>query len=736
MKSARLELALDRLSSSDWRRFEKFASEFLVNDFPDLRTTASPSGDGGRDAETFSFSDDVTHMLQYSVTPSWRSKIKDTVTRLNTTHPGVQLLTYATNVEIGAQADDLRQELWRKHKVHLDVRDKNYFVERMNKTRATEAASEQLAVDIVDPLLEEKGVKPRTGAAFTEEEIKATHLFLSLQLRDDTQAKGLTKLSYDALVRAVLVGTDAQNRLSFSIISSRIRALLPNDSPQRVSELTRSALNRLAKRFLRHYAPNDEYCLTHDESNRVKEYLAAQMLEENELNDQIRNLVIKELVEAGHSTDETSAITLRIHRLIKASLDERAEMFSSAVVKQQMSTFAEDQLGQLVLRDLIQSPPKKGTQEANPERLSSVLRNVLASSSSAIQQHLRNLANAYTLLAFLKATPNVQSAMQKVFSHGEIWLDTTAILPLLAEELLSDEKGTFQQILQTAAKAGIRLFVTEGVLEELASHIRRAIAFTRMSSTSWEGGIPFIFQAYVQAGKDPASFVRWTESFMGEKRPLDDLAAYLSERFTITKLDLNDEVSKAPQELGQAVDQIWFEIHDERRERNVRRFHNFATDPMIIVRLAKHDTEHYVGVIQRRKGEAVSPLGFSAWWLTYDRSALRVGELLKTKHGITPPPSPLISIDFLSECLTLGPIRAKVPRDATNHLPVLIDPHLVTFLTTDLLAQANTVRAEMEGLPERVIERRVRDYLDEARRRMGPLSQRGTDAFFDEVALI
>lgn len=51
MNSRRLELALKELQSSDWRLFEKLCSAFLSSEFDDLRTTASPSGDEGRDAE-------------------------------------------------------------------------------------------------------------------------------------------------------------------------------------------------------------------------------------------------------------------------------------------------------------------------------------------------------------------------------------------------------------------------------------------------------------------------------------------------------------------------------------------------------------------------------------------------------------------------------------------------------------------------------------------------------------
>jgi hypothetical protein len=39
----------------------------------------------------------------------------------------------------------------------------------------------------------------------------------------------------------------------------------------------------------------------------------------------------------------------------------------------------------------------------------------------------------------------------------------------------------------------------------------------------------------------------------------------------------------------------------------------------------------------------------------------------------------------------------------------------------------------MKDLPENVIRRRVRDHLDEARRKMGPMAMRGAAAVLDEI---
>jgi hypothetical protein len=93
----------------------------------------------------------------------------------------------------------------------------------------------------------------------------------------------------------------------------------------------------------------------------------------------------------------------------------------------------------------------------------------------------------------------------------------------------------------------------------------------------------------------------------------------------------------------------------------------------------------------------------------------------------------VLSIDFLSQYLSLGPVRGKVPKQEIQQLPLAVRPRLVAFLTPELLDEAKQFRLSLVGLPERVIARRVRDHLDAERRKRGPLSQRGTDTVFDEI---
>lgn len=727
MNENRLRLALETLGPANWERFEKFASEFLSTELPDLRTVASASGDEGRDAELFSSQGDTTQVLQYSVTKNWRDKIRRTASRLAETMPSIQVLIYVTNQVIGADGDDVRQALRREFNLYLDIRDRSYFLERYRKNVATEAAAESLAQDIVDPMLASQGVITNRPSVFEAYETNAAHVYLSLQLRDEIQEKGLTKLSFEALVRSVLVRTDSEHRMSREQVKKRVAQLLPADPVERVNQLTDSALTRLTKRAIRHWPKDDEFCLTHEETTRVSEYLAAQQLSEATLMVEITKAVSKVAPARGDAPANIESAAARARRIMERCLHERAESFAYAVTVGNTSAFATDHLETVVLNDLRSHPAQKGNAEANPAWLETIISGLLANPGEATRSYLRDLADAYTVMAFLRQTPDVQSAVSKIFSHGEIWLDTSAVLPLLAEELIDDGPKQFQDIIRIAQGAGLTFNVTSGVVEELDRHVNRCLTCNR-TNDGWGGRLPFLLEAYLQMGRNPGAFGEWTDQFRGTIRPVADIIEFLYERFTIRNADLDAAAAQADPDFRRAVEESWFRIHQSRREREG----NF--DPIAVGRLSRHDSENYVGIVQRRTQEKPSPLGYSAWWLTFDRAALRIADRIQANFGINPPPdSPVLSLDFLAQYLTLGPIRPKVSKIAARNVPIVIEPGLARFLTPELLKEASNIREEMKDLPERVIRRRIRDHLDAARGQMGPMSDRGADLFFEEI---
>lgn len=727
MQRERLELALERLQPNQWRRFEEFASAFLVSDFPTLRSVAQASGDGGRDSELFSPDGYPKTVLQYSVSSDFKAKIRRTAERVKETIPDARLLVYVTNHQVGALADALKNDILQKHDLVLDVFDRAWFLDRFEGDSHRETVAENLSADIVDRYLASRGVIESRGLALSSAEYRAALLYLQLQWQDDTRAKGLTKLSFDALVRAVLQETDSDNRMTRVGVKDAIRLVVQAQEEQRVDALVDSALARLTKKYIRHWTKDDTFCLTYEESQRIAERMVEIEAAEIRAVKDIERIVAHEAA-ADYQESDFAELSRVIREIIEHYFWERGEVFASAVAGGRMESLELDDLEVIIQRVLSVNPPSSRVAKAKMTLLPHIVERILFEPTDALQRMLRSLADSYTLLAFLRETPDVQDAIKKMFSVGTVWLDTTLILPVFVEELFAENRRRFTHLLRSAHQAGLKLRVTPGVLEEVERHMNRCMAFVHIPASEWRGRVPFLVKAYMETGRSEASFGSWLENFRGELRPEEDIADYLREVHSVRTESLKTSMEQADSELRLAVQEIWRTVHDRRRSKT-----GAEADEISIGRLVRHDVENYVGVLERRQREEKAPLGYSSWWITLDGTAYRVEEKLRKKWGLRIKGSPVMSPDFLLNYLAVGPSRQRLSRSADFDLPLSVGYGLVDYIGTDLLVAAEKIRAESSDLPEHIIRRRVRDHLDAAKRRIGRVARRGVDLLGEDI---
>lgn len=721
MSRPRFALALERLQGSDWKRFEDFASAFLTSDYPNLRTVASPSGDEGRDAELFSPAGDTAVVLQYSVSKDWAAKIRKTVRKIKANLPEAKILVYVTNQQIGAVADDLRRSVRVNNKLVLDIVERSYFLERFEGDSHREAVAEQLAKEIVDPFLESRGVFERKGQALTNIEAQAAHLFLALQWEDDTREKGLTNIAFDALVRSVLRNSDSRNRVKRADVHKEICAILHTHSPDEIVRQADLALSRLTKKVIRHWEKDDEFCLTHEERLQLNDRLANIEQSDIQLSVDIA-AIVQSLAPLSKPfcPEAVQFISSLVRKVVEVFLLSRGELFASALSTGQMQ-----QLGLEDIREFSRSEIRSREDLPLPageliDLTTVAVERVLIQPSETIEGYLRDISDAYTLLAFLRHTPDVQSAARKMFSDGEIWLDTSTLLPWFAEDLLPREKWKFRNMFSIAREAGLKLRVTAGVIEEVERHMNRCFTCARLPPKEWKGQIPFLLTFYIATGRAQYGFGNWLQTFRGEQRPQDDIAEYLREFAGIETGTLDADVSRVDGDLRVAVKEVWTQIHETRRHAA-----GAELDPILTYRLAQHDMENYIGTIERRTRQGQSAFGYTSWWLTLDHLAFSVKKRVDDRLGRKSPSSPVMSADFLLNYLSFGPVRGKVAKLTDGTLPVALDPALVDYLSPDLLEIARAVREDSRDLPEHVIRRKVRDALDQARRRIGIVTMKG-----------
>lgn len=726
MSRERFELALSRIAPAQWERFEQLASQFLAADFPDLRTMASPSGDEGRDAELFSPKGAPTVVFQYSVAADWRSKILRTAKRLMETKPDTRILIYVTNQVVGADADEVKSTLLNDFSFTLDVRDRNWFLEREYKSSVQEAAAEALIHDIADPYLKQISRSPKRHTALTGDDARSALVYLELQWEDQGRERGLTKLAFEALVQSAVRGTDHQHRITRDDILARVRSLLPSHPPETVDMYANSALTRLARHKLRHWKETDEFALNAEEVIRLSSRLADVHSRDSKLVEETQKLLLEGIGDEAVNTSVLESLVARVKRVLEKFLLTRGERFSAALRTGSFADVGYEAINDIVIRDFSAHPDRSRLGKRAPDLTVNAIRALLFSPSPTMQSHLRSLADSYTLFSFLSETPDVQKVVSQMFSHGEIWFDTSFLLPVLLEELVDESERRYSAMLAAASEAGLALRVTPGVLEELDSHMHRSLLCARMPAGEWKSTVPFLLSGFTLSGKPISTFASWMEQFRGDSRSQDDIEDYLYDVHDIEVTNIDSEMSRFPDEMRFALDSAWRSAHETRR-----RFTEM--DSLMQDRLIRHDVENFVAVLERRNQERESPFGYTSWLVTFDRAADQVMKNTRTKLGPMTPPSPLMSADFLSTYLTIGPLRSRVGRDTESRIPLLVETNIPDFVPAEFLAIAERTREEARNLPERIIRRRLRDKLDATKQVVGPIAKDGMGSILDTL---
>ena len=726
--------ALSHLDGAQWRLFEQLAQSFLSDEYPSLRPLASMSGDDGLDGGMFAVEDDPSVAVQYSVRKDWAAKIRQTRDRLRETTPSVRVLIYVTNQDIGTSGTALKLELRQHSGLFLDIRDREWLLANRNAGSRAAAEADEFCTRLEGVDSDVTDIASQ-AQALDDLESKAAFVYLNLQWQDDTREKGLSKLCFEAVVRAILRDTTSDARMTRDEVITQARKLLPAHHLDSLRSQVNGALARLAKVYIRHWAKLDEFCLTWEERKRLADRLVEMSLLDGALTRALTRVITTTSAEAGYDLrdEEIPEVVGRARSVLERVLLDRGEVFASAVAREKGDFVRFEDVEAVVYRDVTMRTPNR---DFEPRLVAGAVQSLLIAPDDDARVYLRGLADTYTLFAFLRETPDVQSAIVKIFADGDFWLDTSVVLPLLAEHLLDESGRSHTHLLQAAAESGLRLFVTPGVLEEVATHVNRSRAYERAISSDRGafGSPPFLLSSYKTAGSPGGDFDRWSENFCGFARLEDDMAEYLFEVHRIDVRDLTGEAGRAEDSLKFAVNEIWQEARDARDKRAER----LGVPPMDVAtrnRLIQHDVENYVGIVVRRRerNERRAVFGYKSWWLTMDGTAFRVHRELKQRINDNPPASPAISPDFMVHYLAIGPARARLSRRTEEALPLMMNMQVLDAVPSELLDLADELRRELADLPPHVVSRKIRDTLDEARQLIGPAAKAGEAGLTREI---
>lgn len=708
MNREQFEFALSHLNSSHWQWFEELAAEFLVSDYPDIRTTACVHGDRGRDGYLMAEEADAHVIFQYSVAADWDAKIRGTAKKIHDNFPTAKWLVYATNRQIGADGDDVKQALRTKWGLNLDILDASWFLERRNGTPGREAAAIDLFDRVGKPILESKGFYETKATALDTVEQKTLLVHLGLHSVDEARGRNLTKFAYEALVRTALLGTSSENRLSRADVYDYVAKFVPEVDRVVRSARVDSALKKMDKVVVRHYQKDDEFILTYEERQRISTQLAEAAIASEALDEELAVTLatLMECADADPPFPGACVLVPLLRRVLEELLLHRGEALIAAAREGGTSALIAEDVRPIALK----AARAEGLADPRvPGLLAEVVRVTGESKHDALSAYIRRLANSYTLLAFLNATPDVQKAVRAVYSTGDLWVDTNIVLRVLTDQLREEEAlRPLTIVLAAAREAGLGFHITGDVIEEVLRHMDFAYACARTSLADWTREIPFLFASWIGSGRSREDFGTWLLEFRGSDQPEEDLAEYLDEFYGIARHDLDEDADRVDDTVRSAVKEAWIQVHEGRNRPHENDDGNSRAHEK-----ARRDAASYLGILGHRESGRNSFLGWTSWWLTMDHSAYDIHQRVPVEVSRLIGRPPVMNPDFLTNYLAIRPSGGEVAAAAS--LPVILDMGHADTTPPEFVEEAQAIRDSMQGQREHVIRRTVRNKLDAAR---------------------
>ncbi len=310
------------------------------------------------------------------------------------------------------------------------------------------------------------------------------------------------------------------------------------------------------------------------------------------------------------------------------------------------------------------------------------------------------LADAYTMLAFLRETPDVQTAVEHLFGKGTLVFDASAILPCIAEGRLPPAERRYTNLVLGALSAGMDLYVTDGVVNEIAHHLDSCVAYRHDPARGLRA--PFVVRQWIELHGSADGLTDFIAEIRGTAAPVVDIFEFLKIELGLERIELGQDDETFTIETRGAVGEVFRAKKLERGERA----------PADLDILLAHDLEMYFGVLARRQREDRGGVrGYDSWWVTMERAAFQLMD--DVASVVTLPSNPCMHPNFLANLLAIGPGRKVIEPRVRNLLPVALNVHRYGFGSGPLADVAAEIRSDHAGRPEYFLRRKTREAMAE-----------------------
>lgn len=671
------EFALSKID--DGFLFETFSNSFLNavlgHSFIPVGTTKDKGIDGFQ--HIFCRNDRTKSIYQISTELDCEGKIQNTINKLKENKVVFDRLYYVTNRKINNK-DVISEKLSDNNDITVTIFDLLWFKSNANHSEAT-INSYNIFVDSHLHEFIKPGKTVVVGNLDTDSRI---YVYLREQVEGKISEKKLDKSLADALILFALEGTDPDKEIlkTKDEIKFEIKKYVKFDSSI-LGNLIDERLDALSTkpRKIKYHTKLEGYCLPYDTRLEIRDRnineigLLETFLEQTEL------LLKENLKENDVNVKDLASL---IERTIRDIYYQQGLEFANFMVNGDSKNVVEKDLADIIGTTVDKSPVVLKNKEKVKSALLMTIRDIVYNGTIEQKQYLKSLSNTYMMMFMLQWDPKLSLFFESMASKLNIYVCTSIIIPALSELYLDDSNKRHWNLIESANKAGISLFINETILHELVSHFRMInnkyhslYKFNENLLLDDELEILYIdeimIRAYFYAKREDriSSFDDFLNNFIDPslKTAKDDFISYLNEVFGIkyvpdSNLDIKideDEYNLLSETLRET------KSHDEKAD----------NDAKLILAIYK---------LREKYNETAksSIFGYKTWWLSKDTTTYRA--VIKAFGEEKYPISCYIRPDFIYNYITLTPNKEEVDETYNKLFPSLLGVNISYHLPHDI----------------------------------------------------
>ncbi len=161
-----------------------------------------------------------------------------------------------------------------------------------------------------------------------------------------------------------------------------------------------------------------------------------------------------------------------VKETVKTIFYEQGLEFSNFMLNKENGGSIEQQLVQVVDKVVDESSIIVENRVKVKECLIYVIREIVYNGTIEQKRFLKSLSNTYMLMFLLQWDPKVAIYFQSLANKLTLFIGNSILIPAFSEMFLEPVNRRHWNLLKGAQKAGVKLVVSDAILDELVSHFK------------------------------------------------------------------------------------------------------------------------------------------------------------------------------------------------------------------------------------------------------------------------